>query len=60
MYTICKCEHYSLVIAYKRLVALEDDLLWSKHVVLNIRIKTVALTIKFVHGTCIHATGCKP
>jgi hypothetical protein len=45
---ICKykCERYSLVIVYARLVAPEDDPLRLKHVVLDITIKSVALAVK--------------
>jgi hypothetical protein len=45
-----KRERYSSLIVYARLVAPEDDPLRLKHVVLDITIKIVALTVKFVHG----------
>jgi hypothetical protein len=49
-----------LVIVSARLVAPEDDPLRLKYVVLDIEIEFVALTVKFVHGNYIDATGCKP
>jgi hypothetical protein len=38
------------VIVHARLIAPEDDPLRLKHVMLDITIKIVALTVKFVHG----------